>query len=567
MRLATRTFWWTFVPVALLLTIGFWATRLTVSKAIREALRAAVRNNQLAVTQERAKMEARMDRILRGVGVNPTLAVGVERLLKEKRDPLAARRLVEGQLIMTSESLGVDALTVFDVDGIPRAGVMRSHGRVAPLDPGSLDLTRTGLFTKEGQVYEVSSVSIRRGTELLGSLAVGDRFDLGAFAIPLVLTLNGGVVQSYAKGVAPREIETALAVCDSEKECEVRLHGQSYLSVPLLSGSLEHAVAQGYSLRTLQSVDEGGAPVQAALRNLFSLAAIAVIVGALLLSALSSRSVVRPISKLVEHLRASEQTGALPEFRSAKARIKEIRDLAEGFNHAAASIRDGRDKLVRAYVEFTGSLASALDARDRYTAGHSRRVSEYACAIGRVMNLPPRDLEVIRIGALLHDIGKIGISDSILLKPGKLAPEELARLREHPVIGRRILEGVQGFQNYLDIVELHHENWDGSGYPHGLCGEQTPLSARVVKVADIYDAMTTDRPYRRGMTHEEVLKAFRDWTGSQLDPGVMAAFESIPPGALSAGYRESLQPAAAEDSLQSLNRAVGNEQPPKRVEV
>ncbi len=416
----------------------------------------------------------------------------------------------------------------------------------------------------QGQVYEVSSVSISRGKEVRGSLAVGDRLDLGAFPIPLVLLWNSGIVQSYAKGPHPTEIETALAVCAPEKECEVRLQGQTYLSVPLLSGPLEQGIAQGYSVRTLQSVDEANAPVQAALRNLFLAAGAAVLFGALVLSVLSSRSIIRPISRIVQQLRASEKTGVLPEFRSGVGRIQEIRELTEGFNQAAAAIRMGRDNLVQAYVEFTGSLASALDARDPYTAGHSRRVSEYACALASAMNLPKRELEIIRIGALLHDIGKIGISDSLLLKPGKLTIEEIEVLKEHPVIGRRILEGVQGFQSYLDIVELHHENWDGSGYPHGYQGEATPLTARIVKVADAYDAMTSDRPYRSGMSHDQALQEFRAMTGFQIDPAVMAAFETIRPEMFSRS-QEQLSAASMDELLRSLHRAVGNGSQPSRV--
>jgi len=380
---------------------------------------------------------------------------------------------------------------------------------------------------------------------VLGSLAVGDRFDLAGFAVPLVLLRNSGLVQSSVKGIDTRRIETAFSVCDPEKECEIRLGGETYLSVPLLSGALEDAVAHGYSLRTLQSVDAGAAPLLGALRSLFIAAGAALLMSAFVLSVLSSRSIVRPISKIVQHLRATEETGVLPEFRADASRIHEIRQLAERFNDAAAAVRDGRESLVRAYVEFTGSLASALDARDTYTAGHSRRVSDYACAIAHKMNLPDNEIEVIRIGALLHDIGKIGIPDALLLKPGKLSPSEMAALREHPVIGRHILEGVQGFQNYLDIVELHHENWNGAGYPHGLKAEEIPLSARIVKVADTYDAMTSDRPYRPGMSHEQALQEFRLITGIHVDPAVMAAFEAV--------WLDENKDAAQTPRLDSIN--------------
>src|SRR5256885_1960634 len=132
----------------------------------------------------------------------------------------------------------------------------------------------------------------------------------------------------------------------------------------------------------------------------------------------------RTMAGVVAHLRESESTGLLPEFHAKAGGIQEIRDLTESFNRAASAIREGRDNLYRAYVEFVGSLASALDARDRYTAGHSRRVSEFSCAIAHAVNATSEELDEIRIGALLHDIGKIGIADSVLQKPGRLTKEE-----------------------------------------------------------------------------------------------------------------------------------------------
>ena len=195
-------------------------------------------------------------------------------------------------------------------------------------------------------------------------------------------------------------------------------------------------------------------PMQSILRGVFLFTGLRPLAGAVLVSVLSSRSIVKPIMGVVAHLRESAQTGELPEFRGQELhgsgeRIHEIRDLTLSFNRASAAIREAHVGLQRANVEFIETLASALDARDPYTAGHSRRVSEYACAIGGAMGLSRPELSEIRIGALLHDIGKLGISDSILLKPGKLTPEENALIQEHPTIGRRILEGVNAFQPYL----------------------------------------------------------------------------------------------------------------------
>jgi HD-GYP domain-containing protein (c-di-GMP phosphodiesterase class II) len=271
------------------------------------------------------------------------------------------------------------------------------------------------------------------------------------------------------------------------------------------------------------------------------------------ISVLTSRSIARPLADVAAHLRLSAATGELPEFSDSQDAVQEIRDLTQGFNHAAKAVREGRERLTRAYVQFVGSLAQALDARDAYTAGHSRRVSEYSCAIAKAMNIPEQDLETISVGALLHDLGKIGISDLVLQKPGRLTPEENELIRQHPIIGRRILENVQGLESYLGIVELHHENWDGTGYPHGLRGEQTPLLARIVKVADAYDAMTSDRPYRSGKSHAEALTVLRSVCGSEMDPSVVEAFTLL------GDQRKQQAVLPGTSSLRSLAKAMDGE--------
>ena len=179
--------------------------------------------------------------------------------------------------------------------------------------------------------------------------------------------------------------------------------------------------------------------LRSVLRNVFLIAAMGGLCAALVLGALSSRSVVKPLASLISHLRQSEKTGTLGEFGQQPSTIHEIRELTESFKGAAAAISQGREKLGLAYVEFIGSLASALDARDPYTAGHSRRVSEYSCSIARAADVPGKELEEIRIGALLHDIGKRIIPQQVLNKPGKLTDEEWALIMEHPTTGFREL--------------------------------------------------------------------------------------------------------------------------------
>jgi HD-GYP domain-containing protein (c-di-GMP phosphodiesterase class II) len=230
----------------------------------------------------------------------------------------------------------------------------------------------------------------------------------------------------------------------------------------------------------------------------------------------------------VAHLRNAAGTGKLPELEGQTSSIREIQELAEIYNRAAVSVRAAGENLEAAYLEFVGSLANALDARDQYTAGHSSRVSQLSCATASALQLDPNEVERIRIGALLHDVGKIGIADHVLQKPGRLTEEEFAIVKQHPVIGRRILEGVQGFAPYLAAVELHHENWNGTGYPKGQVGEETPIEARIIHVSDAYDAMTTNRSYRRGMTHEKAISILIEFAGTQFDPRIVDVFINLP---------------------------------------
>jgi putative nucleotidyltransferase with HDIG domain len=173
-------------------------------------------------------------------------------------------------------------------------------------------------------------------------------------------------------------------------------------------------------------------------------------------------------------------------------------------------------------------LAEVLDARDRYTAGHSLRVADYAQAIAREIKLPPSEIETIRLAAWLHDVGKIGIPDAVLLKPGRLTTEEFGLIKLHPQIGRKILERADGFEPILDAVELHHENYDGTGYPYGLSGERIPLAARIVRVADAFDAMTTNRSYRAAMTVESAMDTIHSGAGREFDErGVLALLRVV----------------------------------------
>ncbi|MBX3432777.1 MAG: HD-GYP domain-containing protein [Pirellulales bacterium] len=195
---------------------------------------------------------------------------------------------------------------------------------------------------------------------------------------------------------------------------------------------------------------------------------------------------------------------------------------------AILSIHSNNSRLFRRqgdlFVSSVSALASAIDAKDRYTSGHSDRVARLSVCLAEQLGLGKSDLDVIYLGGLLHDIGKIGIDDLVLNKPGDLTDEEFQHIKLHPTLGYDILKGVRPLEKILPIVLHHHEAWNGRGYPHGLNGEQTPLLARIVAVADSFDAMTSSRPYRDGMPVERVEKIFRDEAGSQWDPAVVGAY-------------------------------------------
>ncbi len=193
----------------------------------------------------------------------------------------------------------------------------------------------------------------------------------------------------------------------------------------------------------------------------------------------------------------------------------------------AEQIEAAYRELETTYDQTLVALSSALDARDHETEGHSLRVARLTCRLGQYLGLQAEQLKTLERGAVLHDIGKIGISDTILLKPGPLTDEEWATMRQHPDIGARIIEGIPFLQDTLPVIRYHQERWDGSGYPLGLAGHEIPLMARIFAVVDAYDALTTDRPYRMKVGTREALEYLREKAGSLFDPEIVEAFEAM----------------------------------------
>ena len=185
------------------------------------------------------------------------------------------------------------------------------------------------------------------------------------------------------------------------------------------------------------------------------------------------------------------------------------------------------ERLRRASISFATALVATLDARDQYTAGHSAAVAIYARDIARRMGLPEEQQELVHLCGLVHDIGKIGLPAGLLEKPGPLTLEERRQMEQHSEIGERILRNVDDYSEIADVVRSHHERIDGMGYPDGIHGEEIPLLARIIGVADAYDAMTSDRPYREALPSRVARMRLAQAVGTQFDTGVVAAFEAI----------------------------------------
>lgn len=205
----------------------------------------------------------------------------------------------------------------------------------------------------------------------------------------------------------------------------------------------------------------------------------------------------------------------------------EFEDLARACNAMIAELKS-RFEALEEFSEGTATaLARTIDAKSPWTAGHSDRVTALALDIGREMGLPPADIETLQRGGLLHDIGKLATPPAVLDKAGPLTPEERQIIERHPLDGARILEPIPRFASILPIVVQHHERFDGTGYPHGLAGTDIALFARILAVADVFDALTSDRPYRPGWAHAKAVAYVRDAAGTHFDPDVVAAFTKV----------------------------------------
>lgn len=242
----------------------------------------------------------------------------------------------------------------------------------------------------------------------------------------------------------------------------------------------------------------------------------------IVLGAWASGAVSNPIRKLVEGTRKIA-AGDL-NYKVQVKSLDEIGELAESFNQMAKSLSDSREKLNDYFYRVVQAMIRSLEAKDPYTRGHSDRVSEYAGKIAEIMGFPKEKIDMLKKAAQLHDIGKLGVHEDILNKKGPLSNDEWDLIHKHPGVGEEILRPIFIDEEMLAVIRSHHEKYDGAGYPDGLKAEQINIFAQIVAVADSYDAMTSNRSYRKALNKEEAIEQLKDKAGTQFNPKIVRAF-------------------------------------------
>jgi putative nucleotidyltransferase with HDIG domain len=547
-RLLVKALAVSFVTAALMLGVVFVVVTLSVRTQVRQAVVSSLESTQRLF----AVVETRRQRDLRAqaetLADNSTLKAALDTYLTETR---AGRGDTRADLLATMDDvlqnvaarIESDAVVLVDTRQITlgAAGRMADRWprnrqvRLAPnQDPASFD----GVARVGDRLFRVVTVPLLLDDAAVGSLYVATSLDqdyvqeLDRLAGVRIAIIGDGLVQATTlSSSAARQFESTVAVA-KPVDGTATLDGETY--------AFRRLVALGdtvfYALGSVDQSSQGA--LRDAMRSLTFIGFLGIAVagiGSFWLARLLSEPIGRLSSSLAEMAASHDVRTRLPLTGSSR----ELDTLTETFNALMASVGQAEADTQAAYTGAIRALATALDARDPYTAGHSDRVSVLSVAIARQLGLPPADVEVVRLGALLHDIGKIGVPDHVLRKPGKLTDAEFDIIKEHPGLGARMLRSVPFLAPHIPIVELHHERPDGQGYPHGLRGDDIPLDARIVHVADAYDAMTSARAYRGARPPAEALRELWRCAGTHFHAEIVAALAGAVPGVIS----EVTQPA------------------------
>jgi len=231
-----------------------------------------------------------------------------------------------------------------------------------------------------------------------------------------------------------------------------------------------------------------------------------------------------PVKKIKNAMHCYKETG---EVLKLDIKSSDLQILVKEFQEFLNFIHRKTKKDEATYLATVMVLANTIDAKDKYTHGHSKRVADYCIAVAKQLGFSKVHIRNLQIGALLHDIGKIGIKDEIIKKTTKLTEEEYQEIKAHPSIGAEIVSPVDFLFDKMPMIKHHHEKYDGTGYPDGLKGDEIPIEARIISIADAYDAITSERPYRKGLSHKKAVEELKRGAGTQFDPEIVKVFLSL----------------------------------------
>ena len=541
-RLLFKTLAVTFATVFILLIIVFVVVTVSVSDQVRQSVTASLESSQRMFAVLETRRQHELVAQASTLAENPTLKAALDTYQTETRtgsDAVKSQLLatIDGELRKLAASVESDAVVLVDMHqntlaAAGRMGERFQRGRPVALSNGR-EGTFDGITRVGGSLFRVVAVPLQfsDGTTV-GSLHLATVLD-AAYAEELArlagtriaIISDGLMVGSTLPAGAAREFEAG-AASSRPAAGTTSLSGESFAFRRLVS-------VGDTAFYGLASIDESSRGVmRQAMTNLVFTAIGAMglaLLGSITLAGLLARPIGELSTSLARMTASHDVTSRLPLSGSSR----ELDALTETFNDLMASVALAEAQTEEAYTGAIRALAAALDARDPYTAGHSDRVSVLSVSIGRMLSLSADDLEVLRLGALLHDIGKIGVPDDVLRKPGALTDAEFDIIKQHPVLGARILRSVPFLARHIPIVELHHERPDGRGYPKGLRGDDIPLAARIVHVADAYDAMTSARAYRGARPSVDALRELWRCAGTEFHADIVGALVSALPGVTS----------------------------------
>ncbi|HEY7170177.1 MAG TPA: HD domain-containing phosphohydrolase [Vicinamibacterales bacterium] len=538
-RLLVKTLTVTFVMAALLLLFVFGVVTFTVRGQVRRAVAANLEASQRIFGAVESREQHEMLAQATNLAENPTLKAAIDTYAAESRTTTAARSralltTIEIELAKVAERVDADAVVIVDAHQIALA----SAGPLANRWPVGQHVTLVGdarntfdgvVRTATGTFRVIAVPLVLDDGTTIASLDIATSLDrryaeqLAALSRTRTAIVSDGLlVASTLPAAAEREFESTVARTGADEgTLDVGGETLAFRRLVQIDDTGFYAIA---------SIDESSA---AAMSDAFR-ALVSIALGAMSLALLGSvwlaHLLTKPIGRLSSSLQAMAAARRLNLRLPLDGSSRELDALTETFNALMSSVIEAEAQTEAAYTGAIRALATALDARDPYTAGHSERVSVVSVAIGRALNLSDDDIEVIRLGALLHDIGKIGVPDEVLRKPGPLTPAEFEAIRLHPVLGARILRSVPFLARHIAIVELHHERPDGRGYPKGLRGDDIPLAARIVHVADAYDAITSARAYRGARPAADALRELWRCAGTEFHAEIVGALAMALPG-------------------------------------